>query len=158
MRLLSIGVLCISVLMLAATGAMRVSNADLGRQVADSERAFAATMRARDFDAFTGFLAGEAVFLSGGKALRGRDAIAREWRRFYDGEQAPFGWAPDQVEVVESGTLAYSGGPLYDGAGKQVGRFSSIWRLEAPGQWRIVFERDECLPGAAACADAGLRH
>ncbi|WP_229217427.1 YybH family protein [Massilia forsythiae] len=155
MRLLSIGVLCISVLMLATTGAMRVSNADLRVQVADTERAFAATMRARDFDAFGAFLADEAVFLSGDTVLRGHDAVAREWRRFYDGEHAPFTWAPDRVEVVASGTLAYSSGPVYGGDGRQVGRFDSIWRLEAPGRWRIVFERSECLAGvAASCADA----
>jgi hypothetical protein len=45
------------------------------------------------------------------------------------------------VEVVDSGTLAYSGGPVYDPSGKVVGRFNSIWRLEAPGTWRVVFDR-----------------
>jgi hypothetical protein len=44
---------------------------------------------------------------------------------------------------VDSGTLAYSGGPVYDASGKRVGRFNSIWRLEAPGRWKIVFDRGE---------------
>lgn len=143
MRLLSIGVLCLSVLMLAMASAARPSNADLKRQVAEAERAFAATMKARDHAAFTRFLADEAIFFSGATALRGREAIAGAWRAYYDGPQAPFSWEPEQVEVVDSGTLAYSGGPVYDAAGKRIGHFNSIWRLEAPGRWKIVFDRGD---------------
>jgi hypothetical protein len=43
--------------------------------------------------------------------------------------------------VVESGTLAYSTGPVYDPKGKVVSRYNSIWRLEAPNTWKIVFDR-----------------
>ena len=115
MRLLSIGVLCISMFMLAVASAARPSNADLKKQVADTERAFAATMKARDHAAFTSFLSDEAVFFAGpGSVLRGRDAVASAWRKYYDGPQAPFSWEPEEVEVVDSGTLAYSGGPVYD--------------------------------------------
>ena len=144
MRLLSIGVLCISLFMLAVAGAARPSNAELKKQVADTERAFAATMKARDHAAFTRFLSDEAVFFSGpGSVLRGRQAVADAWKKYYDGAQPPFSWEPEEVEVVASGTLAYSGGPVYDASGKQVGRFNSIWRLEAPGKWKIVFDRGE---------------
>ena len=146
MRLLSIGVMCISMLMLAMASAARPSNEELKKQVAATERAFAATMKARDHAAFMSFLADEAIFFSGRTALRGRAAIADAWRKYYDGERAPFSWEPEQVEVVESGTLAYSGGPVYDASGKQVGRFNSIWRLEAPGRWKIVFDRGEAPP------------
>lgn len=143
MRLLSIGVLCISIVMLAVAGAARSSNAALKRQVTESERAFAATMKARDHAAFTGFLADEAIFFTGGTALRGRDAIAQAWRAYFVGARAPFSWEPDEVEVVASGTLAYSGGPVYDAGGKRIGHFNSIWRLEAPGRWKIVFDRGD---------------
>jgi len=144
MRLLSIGVLCISMLMLAVASAARPSNAELKKQVAATERAFAATMKARDHAAFASFLADEAIFFSGpGSVLRGREAVANAWRKFYDGPQAPFSWEPEEVEVVDSGTLAYSGGPVFDASGRRIGRFNSIWRLEAPGRWRIVFDRGE---------------
>jgi len=146
MRLLSIGVMCISMLMLAMASAARPSHDELKKQVADTERAFAATMKARDHAAFISFLADEAIFFSGTTALRGRASIAAAWRKYYQGEHAPFSWEPEQVEVVESGTLAYSGGPVYDAGGKVVGRFNSIWRLEAPGRWKIVFDRGEAPP------------
>jgi ketosteroid isomerase-like protein len=129
-------------LVVAAGSSARVSNAELKKQVADTERAFAATMKARDHAAFKTFVSDEAVFFSGnGVVLRGKDAVANGWRAYYDRAQAPFSWEPDEVEVVDSGTLAYSSGPVYDPSGKLVARFSSIWRLEAPGTWRVVFDR-----------------
>jgi ketosteroid isomerase-like protein len=114
--------------------------------VAATERAFAATMAARDHAAFTAFLAPDAVFVSGTRALRGRSEVAAAWRRFYDAPEAPFSWEPETVEVLDSGTLALSTGPVRDPRGKLIARFTSIWRLEAPGIWRIVFDS-----GAEAC-------
>lgn len=143
MRLLSIGVMCISLLLLAAVGATRPSHDALQQQVAATERAFAATMRARDHEAFTEFLADEAIFMSGPTTLRGRAAVAQAWQHYFVGAEAPFSWTPDHIEVVRSGTLAYSTGPVYNAAGKPIGRFHSIWRLEAPGHWKIVFDRSE---------------
>jgi len=148
MRLLSIGVMVISILMLAIASTAQPSKADLKQQVTAAERAFAATMRARDLDAFGEFVDDEAVFFSGSGPVRGRAAIVEVWRQYYQGPRAPFSWAPDQVEVLDSGTLAYSGGPVYDAAGRQVGRFNSIWRLQAPGRWKVVFDRGE---GMCAC-------
>ena len=114
-------------------------NAELKAQVADTERAFAATMKARDLDAFLGFLSEEAVFFSGPVPLRGKQAIAAFWKKFYDKPAAPFSWEPDEVEVLASGTLAYSAGPVYDPSGKLIARFNSVWQLEK-GKWKIVFD------------------
>jgi len=125
------------------TSAATASNADLKREVTETERAFAKTMADRDHAAFTVFIADEAVFFSGpGDApLRGKAEIARRWARFYEKPQAPFSWEPDQVEVLDSGQLALSSGPVRDAQGKLIARFTSIWRREAPGTWRIVFDK-----------------
>jgi len=115
--------------------------AELARQVADTERAFARTMADRNHAAFVAFLAPDAIFFSGAKALRGSQAVAEAWKRLYEGPSAPFSWKPETVEVLDSGTLALSSGPVFDPAGKNVATFTSIWRLEAPGTWRIVFDK-----------------
>lgn len=119
------------------------TTAKLTQEVGDTERAFARTMAQRDFAAFGTFLADEAVFMNGNNPLRGRKAILNEWQRFYTGSQAPFSWEPDQVEVLPSGTLALTAGPVRDAKGTIVSRFSTIWRLEAPGQWRVIFDKGE---------------
>ena len=135
-----------AVLALAFLGAHAApTNAELKQQVADTERAFAATMKARDLAAFTEFLSAETVFFSGPVPLRGREQVTQFWKKFYDGKEAPFSWEPDQVDVTDSGTLAHSSGPVYDPKGKLIGRFNSVWRQEAPGQWRIVFDKGEQL-------------
>lgn len=126
----------------AAAGAAP-SNAELKQQVVDTERAFAATMRQRDLAAFTSFLSDETVFYSGPVPLRGREQVTAFWKKFYEGKEAPFSWEPDQVDVIDSGTLAHSSGPVYDPKGKLIARFNSVWRLEAPGKWRIVFDKGQ---------------
>lgn len=119
-----------------------LSRGDKARgEVAATERAFARTMADRDLKAFGGFLSEEAIFFSGPKPLRGKQAVIDGWSRFYQQREAPFSWEPAQVEVLDSGTLALSTGPVRDPQGKLIGCFSSIWRQEAPGRWKIVFDR-----------------
>lgn len=114
----------------------------LRQQVADTERAFARTMAQRDHAAFVSFLADETVFFArGDQPLRGKQAVADAWRRFYEKPEAPFSWEPATVEVLDSGTLALTSGPVHDPSGKLIGSFTSIWRLEAPATWRIVFDK-----------------
>lgn len=114
---------------------------ELRNQVLATERAFAKTMADRDHAAFTRMLAKETVFFSGPKGIRGAEAVAAAWKRFFEGEKAPFSWEPDTVHVLDSGTLAMTSGPVRDPSGRVIGRFSSVWRREAPGTWRIVFDK-----------------
>jgi ketosteroid isomerase-like protein len=120
----------------------QVNLMQLQQQVMDSERAFARTMADRDHEAFTSFLSDEAVFFAGTKVLRGRQQVADAWKPYYEAPDAPFSWEPKTVEVLASGTLALSSGPVHDADGKLIAEYTSIWRLEAPGAiWRIIFEK-----------------
>ena len=130
--------LCLGMAALGAGAAP--TNAELKQQVTDTERAFAATMKARDHAAFVNFLSEEAIFEAGDKAQRGKKVVAAEWAKFFVKPDAPFSWEPDQVEVLASGTLAKTSGPVYAPDGKLIARFNSVWRLEAPNTWRIVFD------------------
>ena len=76
--------------------------------------------------------------------------VSDAWKRFYTSPQPPFSWEPAEVVVLESGMLALSTGPVRDPQGKLIATFTSIWRLEAPGTWRIVFDKGndvcDCAP------------
>ena len=113
----------------------------LAGQVRETERAFAKTMADRNHAAFTSFLADEAIFLGDPRTLRGKAAVAVAWKAFYDAPQAPFSWEPERVEVLDSGTLALSSGPVLDPAGTRVGTFNSVWRRDSAGAWKIVFDK-----------------
>ncbi len=110
-------------------------------QVWAAELAFARSMAQRNVEAFADLIADEAVFFSGTTALRGKRAVVEAWSAYFSAPAAPFSWEPDQVEVLASGTLALSTGPVRDPAGVVIARFNSIWRLEAPNRWRVVFDK-----------------
>jgi ketosteroid isomerase-like protein len=110
-------------------------------EVMATERAFATTMAERDQPKFARFISVEAVFLSGVTPLRGKSKVVDAWSKYFKTAQAPFSWEPEKVEVLESGNLALSTGPVRDPSGKLVGTFTSIWRLEADHTWRIVFDK-----------------
>ncbi len=113
----------------------------LAADVAARERAFAGSLAQRDHRAFATFLSDDAVFMSETRTLRGRTAVVEGWRPYFDGPEAPFSWQPAQVEVVGSGRLAFSSGPVLDASGARVGTFNSVWRLEPDGTWRVVFDK-----------------
>jgi len=117
------------------------TNAELEAQVKARETAFAKTMADRDHAAFQTFLADEAVFFGREGPTRGKQAVAAAWKPLYEAKATPFSWAPETVQVLDSGTLAISAGPVKDPAGKSVGVFNSIWRREKDGQWRVVFDK-----------------
>lgn len=123
-----------------ASSPLPAATETLREQVSAAEIAFAKTMADRDHAAFSRFLSEEAVFINRGKAVHGRLAISAEWKKFYDGPRAPFSWRPDLVEVLPSGTLAYSTGPVFNPDGVLIARFASTWRMESPGVWRVIFD------------------
>jgi len=126
---------------------------DLTQQVVDAERAFAATMQSRDFDAFQQFVADDATFRSSAAVvLVGKAAVAAAWRKYFDAATPPFSWEPDAVTVHAAGVLAISTGPVRDPSGHVFARYTSIWRREPGGAWRIMTDQ-----GVDACDCASAK-
>ena len=114
-------------------------------QVKAAETAFAQTMADRKFDRFPDFVAEDAVF-RGANLRIGRAAIVDAWRSLYAKPDAPFSWSPDAVTVASDGRTAISTGPVRTPDGKMVSRFTSIWRKDADGHWRVIVDQ-----GVDAC-------
>ena len=132
--------LCVMCLLTLVAVAQGQSRDQLARQVTQAESSFAATLANRDPAAFGGFVAEEAIFF-GQQPLRGRAAVVEGWKPLFEAPAAPFSWKPEIVEVLESGQLALSSGPVFDPDGKRVGTFNSIWRLDPDRQWRVIFDK-----------------
>ena len=113
---------------------------ELARQVFVAESSFAATMARRDLKAFGEFVAPDAVFF-GRTVMRGNAEVVEGWRALFEAADAPFSWRPETVEVLPSGDLALTSGPVFGKDGKQTGTFTSIWRREPDGKWRVLFDK-----------------
>ena len=114
---------------------------ELQKQVFDRENAFAKSMKDRDYQAFTSFIADEAIFFSGDKPLKGKQEVLKTWKAYYESDSAPFSWQADIVEILESGDLALSNGPVYNSKGELFAKFTSIWKRDHKGLWYIVFDK-----------------
>lgn len=138
--------LSVLVLLCMATNAAAAEDlAKLADQVRATEIAFAKTLADRDVKTFRQMIAPDVIWLAD-VPLRGPDAVLTRWQKFFDGPTAPFSWAPELVEVQEGGKLALSTGPVFDPAGKRFATYTSIWRRESSGEWKIIFDR-----GCPAC-------
>jgi ketosteroid isomerase-like protein len=131
-----------------AAAATLPSAADLAvivTEVKAAETAFAQTMADRRLDLFTDFVAEDAVFVGGAMNI-GRAKVVEKWSGFFKGPEAPFSWAPDAVAVAADGRTAISTGLARAPGGKVVSRFTSIWRRDPDGHWRVIADQ-----GVDAC-------
>ena len=125
----------------------------LVEQVRATEIAFAQSLADRDPRRFVSMIAPDVIWLAGDKTLHGPQEVLANWQKFFDAPQAPFSWRPELVEVQPGGALALSTGPVMNSAGKRVATFTSIWRRESTGEWKIIFDRGcpvcDCAPATA---------
>jgi ketosteroid isomerase-like protein len=117
------------------------SREELTRQVRQAETAFAASMADRDYKRFASFIAEDAIFFGRSGALRGKASVVEAWKGYFEGAKAPFSWEPVIVEVLDSGKLALTSGPVRDTQGTKISTFNSVWRREADGGWKVIFDK-----------------
>jgi ketosteroid isomerase-like protein len=139
----------LSMFLVAASATAAESLTELAEQVRATEIAFAKSLAERDVKKFTSMIAPDVIWLAD-KPLRGPDEVLTRWSKFFEGPTPPFSWAPELVEVQDGGRLALTTGPVFDPSGKRVATFTSIWRREASGEWKIIFDRGcpvcDCSP------------
>jgi ketosteroid isomerase-like protein len=127
--------------LVGACAAMPTTPETARAEVFAAERAFARSMAERDLAAFGRHVAEDSLFFGGGQVLRGKAAVVEGWKAFFDGPAAPFSWEPDQVEVLASGQLALSTGPVRNPKGEVIARFNSIWQRQGDGRWLVIFDK-----------------
>ncbi len=140
----------------AQPAAQARERAELAQQVRATEIAFAKTLADRDAKKFAGMIAPDAIVLAD-QPLRGPDEVLTRWSKYFEAPTPPFSWAPQTVEVQDGGRLALSTGPVLDPAGKRISTFSSIWRREKSGEWKLIFDSG-CPPCDCAAADANKQN
>ena len=120
-----------------------------------TEIAFAASVAEKDRESFAGFIADEAIFVSGA-VLRGKQAILEGWAVFFREDAPKLTWRPEVVEIQDDGELGMTRGPFTveqpgpDGSLiSRSGLFTSVWEHQADGGWKVIFDAG-CPPCQAA--------
>ncbi len=122
------------------------AQAGLEQEVRCREIGFSQSVEKQDRELFASFIDPDARFV-GNKVDRRPEAIAEAWAVFFTGDLPSIKWRPQIVEVLDSGDLALSRGPYRiidndeNGDPREAwGTFNSVWRLNADGEWLVVFD------------------
>ncbi len=120
--------------------------ADLAEEVRCREIGFSKAAEKQSARRFASFIDADARFVSS-TVTRGPDEVTEAWTVFFTGDSPTIKWRPQIVEVLEDGKLALSRGPYRviskDEDGNETehwGTFNSVWRLQADGGWKVVFD------------------
>jgi len=129
----------------ADAAAILKADADFAQSVAQKNRA-----------RFLSFIA-EVTTFNGGSAqeLRGRDAVTKGWDDFFQPDGPTLSWTPTGSEVVGAGDLGYTTGrSLFRAKGadgaviERRGEYLTVWRRQADGAWKVIFDTGSTLPPA----------
>lgn len=136
----------VSVTLMASLLMAATALADLHDEVRCREIGFSKSVEAQDRELFASFIDPDARFV-GNKVDRSREAIAEAWAVFFTGDLPAIKWRPQIIEVLDSGDLALSRGPYRiidedeEGETREAwGTYNSVWRLNADGEWLVVFD------------------
>ena len=158
----------VAAVLLSTGGCGSTPKVDLAAEekaIRDAETAWANVVPTGDVDKVVAFYAEDAVMLPPGEGVAtGKAAIRASWSQLLGLTDLKLTWAPTKVEVAKSGDLAYDVGTYAmsykDASGKAVndiGKFSTVWRKEATGGWKVVVDiinSDLPAPKAAAAKKA----
>src|SRR5262245_61915714 len=123
-------------------------------QIVKSDAAFAQSVAEKNREKFLTFIADVTTF-NGGTAneLHGREAVMKAWSDFFAPDGPTLSWTPSKGEVIGAGDVGYTTGQSVfrqkDPSGKVLerrGQYVTIWRKQADGSWKVVFDTGSTLP------------
>ncbi len=120
--------------------------ADDAQDVRCREIAFSLSVEKKDVTSFASFIDDDARFV-GSSVSRGPVDVTEAWSVFFADDGPLIKWRPQIIEVLKDGNLALSRGPYRMTARDEEGNttehwgtFNSIWRKDAEGSWKVVFD------------------
>ena len=115
----------------------------------------------KDLDKFTSFLAQDAsAYIPGAPLVTGSAAFRAAFQEMSSAPGFAVEWTASKAEVSAAGDVGYTTGAyqLTTGAGTERGKYVTIWKKQADGQWKVsedIFNAD-AAPAAAAAQHALL--
>jgi ketosteroid isomerase-like protein len=123
-------------------------------QVQAAEDALAQAVFERDRDTFRDLLADDGEMVVCRRTLHGKPAIMAALQSYFDGAEAAVCCECLQIEVLNTGALAFTSGELLDHYDRSpVGAFESIWRRDPDHIWRLAFAQASFSRAAAGVSE-----
>jgi len=118
-----------------------------------ADAAMSDAVASRDPERFRSSLDEDAVFGGRDGLARGRAAVGEAWAGLLAPGGPSLAWWPERGEASVSGDLGFTVGryQLRGQAGTVEGRYLTVWRRDAAGAWRALFDHGlEAPPPAGA--------
>ncbi|UCF67043.1 MAG: nuclear transport factor 2 family protein [Acidobacteriota bacterium] len=124
----------------------RVASQQATAEIREADLALARAVAEGDVDGFGELIAEDAVF-HGSRELRSREGVVAGWRPLIESPDISLTWTPDDAGASSAGDFGYTSGRYElrarDASGAEQlehGRYVSLWRRDADGQWRAIFD------------------
>jgi uncharacterized protein (TIGR02246 family) len=108
---------------------------------------FARDTAEKGVDGWVSWFAEDGAQLLPGREVRGHEAIREAMTSVFAEPHYSLRWEPTFADIAASGDMGYTIGRYrarrYDENGKQIdrtGTYTSIWRKNAEGQWKVVLD------------------
>jgi ketosteroid isomerase-like protein len=115
---------------------------DLLAEVMEADRVFAREVAANGLEAWVSAFAQDGAMLpASGPVLVGHEAVREAMASAFQIPGFSLAWEPLGGAVSQSGDLAYTFGNYEHKVDSEVvtrGRYVTVWRRQADGQWRVV--------------------
>lgn len=123
-------------------------------RIVTSDALFAQSVAEKNREQFLSFIADVTTFNGGTRnELHGRDAVMKEWSDFFAPDGPTLTWTPIKGEVIGAGDVGYTTGRSVlrqkgpDGkVTERRGQYLTVWRKQADGTWKVVFDTGSALP------------
>jgi ketosteroid isomerase-like protein len=143
-------ILCFLLLMLAVASATKQKSPKGSDLLVQLEANFAADVAKHGHDAFLTYFAEDGVEVVDGGGFDTKDAMRKRapWA-----EGTTLTWTPIKAEMAASGDLGFTyGNYIYTAKNKEgkvvvnYGKYTSIWKKQKDGQWKVVVDMGNSSP------------
>jgi ketosteroid isomerase-like protein len=133
---------CIALLSFAFAGTASAGDMKIERTLRDLDAQWSAAAAAKDVDKTVSFYSDDTIVLPpNASAATTKEAIRKIWKDLLT--DANISWKTKEVEVAQSGDLAFSSGTyevtLNDPTGTPVndrGKYLEVWKKQSDGSWK----------------------
>lgn len=141
--------------LLASTGRAQVVDLQAAAaEIVKADADFARSVADRNRERFLSLIAETAIF-SGGTAneLHGREAVMKDWARFFAPDGPTLSWAPTRGEVIGAGDLGFTtGSSVFRAEGvdgkptERHGQYVTVWKKQPDGTWKVIYDTGSTIP------------